>query len=73
MHTLLAIGIAILGFTGAPHHQRYWWTAADNCTVGTIERAGVWRGRPGVICTAIPAGWHTTPQPPMNMAEGAGL
>lgn len=62
-------GLAIIAHPAwHQHHQRYWWPAQDDCTIGTVERNGVLRGIPGVVCTTRLAGWHSTP-PNINPAD----
>jgi hypothetical protein len=69
MGQLIAIGAAILSFHGAAHHQQqYWWPAAVNCQIGTVQKNGVFRATPGIVCTTTPAGWHSTP-PYINPAD----
>lgn len=57
---------AVLSLAGGHHHRpTYFWPAMDNCTVGTLQKNGVFRGTLGVVCVPVPAHWASTPPPPM--------
>ena len=63
MLKLIAIGAALLGMHGAPHH-RYWWMATSSCTIstGTYRNTNTFRAQPYINCTTVAAHWSLTPQ-----------
>ena len=62
MLKLIALGAALLGMHGAPHH-RYWHMAVENCTISTaVYRNGALRGTPYIQCVGVQSHWGDTPQ-----------